>query len=106
MSKTKKSTNKVDFKEVMVDDKLTIKWDVEVTKIEDLEDYLRPNDERQVRKVTCKIVTGPWRDREATFIILDDDKVVLHPRPSGWSTWKAFWFGSKKAKKKKAIVAT
>jgi hypothetical protein len=97
-TKSKGKTEKVEFKDVMEGDKLSIKCDVEVTSIQDLDDYLKVSDERKVHKVGCLIKSGPFKDREAHFVILDDDKVSLHKRPSlGKRFWK-FWFGSKKGK--------
>lgn len=93
-----KATSKVEFKDVVEGDKLTIKWDIRITKIEELEEYLRPSSDRQVHKVTCAITSGPWKDREATFIILADDKVTVHPRPGSWSKLWKFLFGTTKKK--------
>lgn len=99
MSKKAKNS-KVEFKDVIEGDKLTIKWDVVVTKIEDFEEYLSPVGAHRVRKVSCVIKNGPFKDKEGVFAILDEDRVLLHSRPSLASRFVKFWFGSKKSKKK------
>lgn len=97
----KKKADKVAFSDVVEGDKLTIKWDVEITKIEDLDEYLRPADGRKVHKVSCKIKNGPFKDREGTFIILGEDHVNLHARPTWQQKWWDYIFGTKKKKVKK-----
>lgn len=94
--KSKGKTEKVEFKDVIEGDKLSIKCDIEVTNIDDLPDYLKVSDDRKVHRVGCKIKSGPFKNQEAFFVILDDDKVSLHKRPTSWETWKKFLFGKVK----------
>jgi hypothetical protein len=96
MSKGK--ADKVDFSDVMEGDKLTIKWDVKITKIEDLDEYLNPTGARKAFKVFFDINSGPFKGRPGMSILFADDKVSMHARP----TWqKKLWnhlFGKVKRK--------